>query len=77
MAACHRNDIDQFGAQLVGELTEVAFRKLAEISRLVDAVKQWCFGSVGHEYSRLRNGRKTPCHPGCAALRKRLGPFPV
>ncbi len=40
MAAGHRYGIDQLGAQLVGELTQILFGQLAQFGRNRDAVEQ-------------------------------------
>ncbi len=44
MAAGLRHGIDQFGAQLVGELRQVGFRQLAQVGRELDTVEQGRFG---------------------------------
>ena len=42
MAARHRDRVDRFRAQLVGELVELVFLELAEVGRRVDRVEEGC-----------------------------------
>jgi hypothetical protein len=45
MAACHRNGVDGFLSQFIGELPELLAREMARVCRCLDDVEKWCVRS--------------------------------
>ena len=59
MAAGDGHRIDCLGPQLVGDLPELAFTKLAQILWIADLVKQGGLGRLRHQFSAQTEDRQT------------------
>jgi hypothetical protein len=77
MPARHRNDVDQVGAQFVGELPELMLFQLAQVLWQINLVQQGCLG-IGDIHDRkisfLRQQSKLMLSPSSDQFRGRLFP---